>query len=639
MIASVNTTCPSPTQLEAALVGGPAAVVVARHAERCDTCRRALAEMRENLAFLDELHAATTPEPEDPGPADVMEDHVGEGPRGYRLDHVIRRGGQGVVYRATHLASGRAVAVKVLLDGRLSSDRARRRFEREIEIIAGLDDAGIVTLHDSGVTPDGCPYLVMEHLDGRPLDRWLAEADGDLDRRLRLFTRLAESVDAAHRKGVIHRDLKPANVIVDDDDHPHVIDFGIAAAPDGRRGSLRSGRLTVTGEFMGTLAYVAPEQVCGDWRAVDTSTDVYALGVMLYEAVAGQTPHADADDLDTFVRSILDDAFPAPPTSADPRRPVSRDLQTIVLTCLAREPRRRYPNAGALAADLHRLASDEPIDARRDDRWYVVRKMLARHRAATVVAVGFILLLASFAVTTGALYQQTAAEATRLRQVNLFLEDTIGSVAGAPDDHADPTVHDLLADAEHWVDLALGDDPEAATSILVTLANGYRALGDRGAARRLLDDAAQRTTTLGDEQRARVLGARALLARDEGDFAAAATHLESALALRRDALGPTHPAVAMTLAELGRLDLSRGDLETARRRLTRSFDLRQRRFGVNHPEVAMAHFHLGDLAEAEGDLDAARRHHALGLEIRRARLHPAHPDIARSEAALRSIGE
>lgn len=334
---------------------------------------------------------------------------------GYEILSELHRGGQGVVYEAIQQSTHRKVAIKVLLAGRYATPEAQRRFEREIELVAGLKHPGIVAVYDSGRTRDGRQYCVMDLVDGQPLDKWLADRHPEPREALDLFARICDAVHYAHQRGVIHRDIKPSNIVVENDGSPSVLDFGLA-----RPAGMTELLVSTTGQILGTLPYMSPEQTRGSPDDIDIRTDVYSLGIVLYEMLTGQYPYPVDGQLPDVLRHIAESS-PHPPsrvwtpasgifTRSDaerPRRntacPVDEDLDTIVFKALAKEKDRRYQTALDLARDIRHYLAGEPIEARRDSTWYVIRKTMKRHRAAVVAAVAFVLLLAAWgaAITVG----------------------------------------------------------------------------------------------------------------------------------------------------------------------------------------------------------------------------------------------
>lgn len=325
---------------------------------------------------------------------------------GYTVLDEAHRGGQGVVYRARDLATDRTVAIKVMLEGPLASPEERARFEREMRVLAQLNHPNIVTIHHTSA-PGQDPYFVMDYIDGLPLDRHAAVHGGALRDILAMFAKVCEAVNAAHVRGVIHRDLKPGNIRVDRSGEPFVLDFGLAKLDAGRTDASLH---TVTGQFVGSLPWAAPEQLGGDGSRVDTRTDVYALGVVLYQVLTARFPY---DVTGNFV-DVVDRIRTAEPTPArSVRREIDADVETILRKCLHKDRERRYQTAGELARDLEHYLAGEPIEARRDSALYVLKKMMMRYRVPTAAAAVLLFSGYGFGATMTGLYQQAQGEAKR----------------------------------------------------------------------------------------------------------------------------------------------------------------------------------------------------------------------------------
>lgn len=316
---------------------------------------------------------------------------------GYELLEELGRGGMGVVYRALQLSTKRVVALKVMLAGPFASDASRRRFDREVELAARFQHPYIVRILESGATA-GRRYYAMDYVRGLRLDRYLAEVQPDIRSTLNLFVEMCAAVEHAHGHGVVHRDLKPGNVLVDKDGHPHILDFGLAKATDQPDADASlAGTLSSPGQVLGTLFYLSPEQAAGTPAEIDARTDVYALGLMLYEALTGALPFDTTGRPSDIIQRILDRPPVRPSTLA---HHVDRDLETIVLTAMEKDKPRRYPSARDLADDLRRYLAGDPIHARPPSRIYVLRKRLIKHRlavgiTAATVALALIVLLAA----------------------------------------------------------------------------------------------------------------------------------------------------------------------------------------------------------------------------------------------------
>ncbi len=637
MTPSTPDTCPTLGVLEGALAAGPGAPAL-EHAASCPACRRRLDDLRRNNDLMAELGRLGSRPP--PGTA------LPAAPPGYAILERVTQGGQGVVFRAHHGPTNRVVALKILHGGAYATSGQRRRFEREIEAVGALRHPGIVTVYDSGTTPDGAPFLAMEFVEGVPLDRHVRRlvraVRTERERTtaiLRLFGAVCDGVNAAHQRGVIHRDLKPSNILVDASGQPRVLDFGLAKPTHGGD----AGAVTRSGEFMGTLAYASPEQVSGEAGRVDLRTDVYALGVILFRLLTGRFPYPVRGRLDEVVRAIAERPPSGPGGLARRRRParaaIDSELDTIVLKALAKDPARRYQSADALRQDLENYLHGRPIDARRDSAWYVVRKTVMRHRWKTAAAAAFLLLVVASGVTTGVLYRRAALEAAKLRQINAFWEDTLGSVEPIGGGR-DVSVRELLDEAEPWVRIAFPDQPEIEAAVRSTLGNSYRALGRFDEAERELSRTLEaRRALFGPRhpQVAQSLNALGLLARARGDLDRADRLVREALDMRRGLLGDDHYDVSTSWQNLAGVLADRDDPAGAEAALTRAHSIRAGSLGPDHPDTAMTLFQIGRVREQRADADGAEAAYRQALAARRARLPAGHPDLPRTLASLGSL--
>ncbi len=337
---------------------------------------------RKYLAFearLDEIF----PEPESAGDAGAMqaEDAPPRVP-GYELIGVLGRGGVGVVYKAVHLRLNRTVALKMLLAGAFATRAERQRFAREAELVAGLRHANVVQVYDVGDL-DGRPYFTMEFIEGGSLADSIAGTPRPARQAAELVATLADAIAAAHAGGVVHRDLKPSNVLLTADGTPKVTDFGLARRLEAGAG------MTQTGFPVGTPSYMAPEQARGETHAIGPAVDVYALGAILYELLTGRPPFRAETPTETVHQVIHQD--PAPPSRLNARVP--RDLETICLKCLHKDPQRRYATAAALADDLRRFEEGRPIQARPLSRVARIWRRVRRRPAdAALVAMALALV-------------------------------------------------------------------------------------------------------------------------------------------------------------------------------------------------------------------------------------------------------
>jgi serine/threonine protein kinase len=304
----------------------------------------------------------------------------------YEVLRELGRGGMGVVYQARQLGFNRLVALKMILSGSYAGDDERDRFRIEAEAVARLQHPNIVQVHEVG-EHEGKPFFSMEFCPGGGLDKKLNGTPLPPKEAAALVETLARAMQAAHDKGVIHRDLKPANVLLAEDGAPKILDFGLAKKLDEEG-------LTATGAVMGTPSYMAPEQAAGKTRDIGPGTDVYALGAILYECLTGRPPFKGPTTLDTLAQVLADE--PVRPRQLQPTTP--RDLETICLKCLEKQPGRRYGTAAELADDLGRWQRGEPVRARPVGGWERTLKWVRRHPQQTAL---YGLLLAAFVLGIG----------------------------------------------------------------------------------------------------------------------------------------------------------------------------------------------------------------------------------------------
>ncbi len=325
----------------------------------CRDCPELLPQVRagwRHLRAVEEQLSELFPDSRHSDAAAPVASAADELPRipGYELESVLGRGGMGVVYKGRHVLLNRTVAIKRLLAGAAARPQELERFFHEAEIVAGLHHPNIVELYDVGDV-DGCPYFTMEFVPGGSLAQKLTGIPQPALQAAALVAALADAIHVAHQKGIIHRDLKPGNILLTVDGVPKVSDFGLARRLEAGHG------LTLTGSPVGTPSYMAPEQVQGRKDAIGPATDVYPLGTILYELLTGRPPFRSDTAAATLQQVLTDD--PAPPARLNGRVP--RDLETICLKCLRKEPSRRYPTALALADDLRCFLAGEPIAGRR----------------------------------------------------------------------------------------------------------------------------------------------------------------------------------------------------------------------------------------------------------------------------------
>jgi serine/threonine-protein kinase len=545
----------------------------------------------------------------DPGPAPEAPP---AGPRvvgDYELLGELGRGGMGVVYRARQVSLNRVVALKMIRAGRLASEAEVQRFRLEAEYAALLDHPNVVPVYEVG-EHEGLPYFSMKLIEGTSLDACLDRFRDRPADAVRLLLAVAGAVAHAHRHGVLHRDLKPANVLLDAEGRPRVTDFGLAKRLAGADLAV----LTRSGAIVGTPGFMAPEQAGG--AAVTTAADVYGLGGVLYALLTGEAPAAGASPFETLARVL--EGEPRPPRSLNPR--VDRDLETVVLTCLHRDPGRRYPSADALAEDLRRHRDGRPILARRTPWWERAWKWARRRPTGAALVVTAVLAVAAAAAAVG-LYVRV------LGQQRDFAVRQEGEARAH-----EQAANELREKYRAQFRLAL----EAAREMLTRVArDDLRNVPQAEVVRRdLLDRAVRLYKTLQAEvpgdaalqlELAQAWNAAGNLARLLGEPAAARDDHREAIALLTP-LAAAHddePAYAYELAA-GYQDLARAfhdDKETDaaeadyREALGRFDALVGRQPGVARPLRARAHTkgNLAALYQATGRADLARRLYEEGV--------------------------
>ena len=449
---------------------------IRRHVESCSQCQAQLGE----LTKLDEFASHVR---EIASPARPIGDGALQIP-GYEISYEIHRGGQGIVYAATQQSTGRQVAIKVLLHGSLASQKQRLRFEREIDLASRINHPSVVSIIDRGQTPDDRGYLVMELVDGPTLDGYIADHNITTEQRLRLFLEIAHAVQAAHQRGVLHRDLKPGNIIVNQSGQPRVLDFGLAK--DDLEESVTMVR-TMAGEFMGTLAYASPEQLKGDPDAIDARTDIYSLGVLLYELLTGQLPHDMSGSIERVIRRVLEQT-PKRPSSINKR--LDPDLDVVLLQAIEHDPARRYQTADAFAEDVLAVIEHRPINARRASMVYQVRKFARRHRPAVALACVVLLgLVGTISALSVGIVQTNAAnkradqrriaaelELDKQSKISSFFNDLLAQVDPGQSG-PDMRVLELLDVASGEIDERFDTYPDLRGQLQHTVGETYTRLG------------------------------------------------------------------------------------------------------------------------------------------------------------------
>lgn len=544
----------------------------------------------------------------DRSPASRLEAAIPERVGSFEVVRVLGEGGMGVVYEARQDTPRRSVALKMLRSGFVTPELLAR-FRDEAEVLGWLDHPGIARVFGAGTADlfgSEVPYIAMELVDGVRVDDHIARTQPSITARLELIADLAETVHHAHLKGVVHRDLKPANVLITADGSIKVLDFGIARITEGDLSAATDHtRHTRTGELLGTLPYMSPEQVSADPSRVDVRSDVYSLGVMAYELLAGRRPlDVSTASLPEALRAITEDE-PTRLGLVDPR--LAGDVELVVGKALAKRSDRRYSSADGFARDLRRIVANEPVRAHPPSRAYRVARFTRRHRGLVVglCCAGVILIAGTGLATTQylgklELLERRAEEAETAERAIAFLEEIL--------DQADPytgeelTVREVSRLAAGRIQGQFEGRPEIRARMLLMLGTAQKNLGLGDEARSLLEEAlALREEHFGTESReyAQALATLGLVRNSSGDSQVALREQRRAVEILRT-FGPS-PLLAESLSELGSTLLDLGALDEAREVQTEALAMNIELRGKHHPETLSIRHNIGIRLLLEGE--------------------------------------
>ena len=611
----------------------------------------------------------TPPEPRPPEPSVDPTETVEAASRGlrmigdFRIVRQIGAGGMGVVYEAEQQHPKRPVALKVIRGGIYVDENQVRLFQREAQTLARLKHPSIAAIYESGRTPEGEHFFAMELVRGESLGEFIRRRTGhpgwtarELAEHLALFSKICDAVSYAHQRGVIHRDLKPANILVlRDTPSPGVtppkqvspeikiLDFGLARITDSDMAV--STILTDLGLVQGTIPYMSPEQIRGNSDEIDLRTDVYSLGVILYEILSGELPYDFKGSALPETMRVICERSPKPLGKVRVgTRNLASDVITIVLKALEKEPGRRYQSAAALADDVQRYLGNQPILARPPSTAYQLRKLVARHKTPFGFAAAMFLLLTGFAVTMALQAERLAhereranREAVAAKKVSSFLVDLFRVSDPGEARGNTITAREVLDKGAERIQSDLRGQPLVQAKLMHTMAKVFGGLGLPDRARPLLEQA---VAVLEDSlpesaELAQGLGDLGTLYTWNGQDSLALPLLERSLAIRRKVFRAGDPDIAYGLAGLGNYYLEVGDhasastyYEQAAAILERSPNAGDRQYlSWYWNDLGLSRLTLGDYAGAKTYLERA-------LQIKQSILPADHPDIAITEGNL-----
>ena len=557
----------------------------------------------------------------------------------YRILGELGRGGMGIVYKTYDPKLKRIVALKVLLSGEAASGEEVERFFREAESAAKLHHPNIVPIHELDIH-EGKHFFTMDFVEGRPLSKVIRDGDATPRRAVEIIRDVALAVHHAHEQGVIHRDLKPANILLTEDARPMVTDFGLAKQVQ------TDSSLTQSGSALGTPSYMAPEQALGLIEEIDARTDVYALGVVLYEMVAGMPPFVGATPFEIMEKVAYED--PSPPRTFNKACPL--DVETICLKCLEKDRKRRYESAAELGEDCRRFLDGEAITARPASVIYRVRKKLARHRAvagviATAVAVIFGLTVWYVVSLLGALVE-ARRERDRADAERRVAEEQRQATEVARREEA---VQRREAEAAREREEAQRTNAEfaarkaeATTAFLLGMLQSVRPQqqGREVKVSELLDKAEGKIAKDFADQptvRASLHSAVGITYAHLGKYDRAELHLRAAAADAAEVMGDGHPAALKALNNVANILAYRGKHQEAEEISRRVLKSLQEVLPTDHPDLLNSMHGLANLLSRRGKLDEAELLFRKVLEAQQRVLGPEHPHTLTSTGNLATL--
>lgn len=607
----------------------------------------------------------------------------------YRIVREIGYGGMGAVFLAERVEGEfeQQVALKLIKRG-MDSGQILNRFRSERQILAILKHTNIARLLDGGMTEDGLPYFAMEYVEGKPINEYCDENKLTVKERLQLFQKICAAVQYAHQNLIVHRDLKPSNILVSKTGEVKLLDFGIAKMLLDDSDSPAGLALTRTGQRVMTPQYAAPEQVRGE--PITTATDIYTLGVILYELLTGKTPHQLENSTQHEIEKAICDTQPKRPSTAVTKkqlntknnffwqkpgnlsRQLSGDIDNICLMALRKEPERRYHSAQQFSEDIQRYLTGLTVRARPDTFGYSTQKFVQRNKIAVMSTVAVIFLIA-FLVTFYTMRLATERDRARLEaqkaeQVSEFLSGLFEVSDPSQSKGETITARELLDKGAQRIKEELTDQPEVQAAMMGVVGSVYRSLGLYDAAQEQLlnvlfiKECAQNADSL---EVADALYALAEAYYDAFDHETTTKYLSRALKLQLNQLHASDAALIKSLhllaqtnylegkyeaadsiykvilddvepaskllsniqRDYGVLQRELGNFETAENIYRKSLQATQKSYGQVHPEVARVLHYLGDALRKQGKLDEAEPVYRKALDMREKLFDDVHPDI------------
>jgi eukaryotic-like serine/threonine-protein kinase len=567
----------------------------------------------------------------------------------YRLLQKLGEGGMGRVWLAEQATPvRRRVALKLIKAG-MYDDAVLKRFASERQSLAIMDHPSIAKVFDAGTTPDGQPYFVMEYVPGVPITDYCDQKRLNIRERMELFIKVCDGVQHAHLKAIIHRDLKPANILVTEVDGkplPRIIDFGLAKAttlqtPD-------ETMLTRLGSFVGTPGYMSPEQADPSLQDVDTRTDVYSLGVVLYVLLTGSLPFDSKKNVNEVLRQVREDEPPRPSTKigmdkksstgsaqnrgSEPRqleKLLRGDLDWITMKALEKDRTRRYGTPSEMAADITRYLNHEPVVARPASTAYRLHKYVRRHRIAVAVATGLVAVLVAFVVLQRVQLQRTRLERDRATRITDFMTGMFQVSDPSEQRGNSVTAREILDKASKDIETGLAKDPDAQAEMMQVMGEVYINLGLFSRARDLEQRSLEiRRRVLGPENPDTLASMNDLAGalNENGHYAEAVKMFREEFDIERRVLGPENPQTLNSMSSLADALWRDGHSEEAEKLNRETLDLRRRVLGPENRDTLKSMSNWALDLNALGRYSDAEKLDREILDIRRRVLGPEHPD-------------